>query len=373
MATVFLTESSKNIGGQELQLLQQALYLKAEGHTPFVICRSGSRIEQEAVALELNTETVEFRNVLYWPSIKRFANLLMLHRPVSVICHSGHDSNLSAIVVRLLGFIGFLNPRPSLIRMRTYQPSKAKAFTYNILFDRCYTPSEALRRQLLKNKRIKPEKVEVLYPGIDFKKIQRDALQSVPVEILSKLHPLGARQVVLHPAMLRAEKGHRFMLNVINHLKHDFPEVLYVIAGEGDLLLSLVEEVYKLDLNSYVCFVGMVKPLAPLIALSDVVVMPSLYEPLGMSQIEALGLGIPVVVSDAGGLPETVIHNETGKICPTPEKPDSFDRWVDALSIYLSNRQLAKKHAEKGREVVTRQFDVSTNIQKLLSAVHPSD
>lgn len=369
MATVFLTESSKNIGGQELQLLQQALYLKVEGHLPLVLCRPGSRIEQEARQLELQTEAVGFRNALHFPSIKRIAKLLLQHRPASVICHSGHDSNLSAITVRLLALVGLLKPRPALIRMRTYQPSAAKAFTYNVLFDRCYTPSQALRQQLLKNKKINPKKIDVLYPGIDFKKLKADSQQILPAQVLSKLQTGPTGQLIVHAAMLRGEKGHFFMLDVIEKLIPDFPGLLYVIAGEGGLMDSLVEEVHTRDLMAYVCFVGMVNPVAPLIAKADIVVMPSLYEPLGMSQIEALGLSVPVVVSDAGGLPETVIHNETGKVCPVPGQADSIERWVDALSLYLSNKELAQKHAHRGCEVVTQQFDVSANIKKLLALV----
>lgn len=371
MATVFLTESSKNIGGQELQLLQQALCLKAQGHHPLVLCRSGSRIEQEAHKCGLETEAVAFRNALHFPSMQRLAELLFKHRPVSVICHSGHDSNLSAITVRVLAFFRLLTPRPALIRMRTYQPSKAKAFTYNFLFDRCYTPSQALRQQLLQNKKINPTKVEVLYPGIDFEKIKQDAQLPLSLEVLGKLQGGAQSKIILHAAMLRGEKGHHFMLDVIERLVGDFPDLLYVIAGEGELLNDLVDQVHTRNLLGYVCFVGMIKPVAPLIAMADIVVMPSMYEPLGMSQIEALGLGVPVVVSDVGGLPETVVHNETGKICPAPGKLDSIDRWVDALSIYLSNKELAKRHADRGREVVTQQFDVSSNIRKLLEIVNP--
>ena len=81
MTPIFFSESSKNIGGQELQLLEQAVGLKARGYTPYILCRAGSRISQEAHKLGLNVEYVAFRNAIHPPGVLRFANLVRRHKP----------------------------------------------------------------------------------------------------------------------------------------------------------------------------------------------------------------------------------------------------------------------------------------------------
>ncbi|HEX4916832.1 MAG TPA: glycosyltransferase family 4 protein [Limnobacter sp.] len=372
MTAIFFSESSKNIGGQELQLLQQALGMKAQGYTPYVLCRPGSRIAQEAARRGLQVEHLGFRNALHPPSVLRLSNLLRKHKPVAVVCHSGHDSNLCALTVHALHRLGLLSPRPRLIRMRTYQPGPAKAFTYNQLFDQTFTPSQALKDQLLQNTGVLASRIGVLYPAIDFEAILAQAKSPLPPWLDTVLNDPQQRPVIAHAAMFRVEKGHSFMLQVVQQLLPQFPNLLYVAAGEGDTQDSVRLEAQRLGLAKHLCLPGMLNPSAPLLARADVVVMPSSYEPLGMSQIEALGLGVPVVVSNVGGLPETVQHGETGWLCPAPHHPQAAKAWVEALTEVLLNPQAAKDKAHKGREAVTRQFGHHRNLEVLAGQLkHP--
>jgi glycosyltransferase involved in cell wall biosynthesis len=80
--------------------------------------------------------------------------------------------------------------------------------------------------------------------------------------------------------------------------------------------------------------------------------MPSLDEPLGFAQIEALALGVPVVVSDAGGLPETVVHGETGWIVRAGE----VEAWAGAITEALSDPVRARAMAQQGRSFVEAHF-----------------
>lgn len=369
MTPIFFSESSKNIGGQELQLLEQALGLKAKGYTPHVLCRPGSRISLEASKLGLNVEFIAFRNAIHPPSVLRLANLLRIHKPVAVVCHSSHDANLCSITVHALAKVGWLKPRPTLIRMRTYQPGPAKAFTYNQMFDQTFTPSQALKDQLLQNSGVLPEKISVLYPGIDFESIVEAAAQSLPAELEACLGNLQQRPVIAHAAMFRVEKGHSFMLQVVKALLPKFPNLLYVAAGEGETRETIETEVKRLGLSKHVVLPGMLNPVAPLIRRADVLVMPSSYEPLGMSQIEALGLGVPVVVSNVGGLPETVQSGITGYVCPAPHAKGALSAWVQALEAVLSEPQSARDMAAKGQQAVLAQFGKQSNIDGLLGTI----
>lgn len=369
MTSIFFSESSKNIGGQELQLLEQAVGLKAKGYTPYILCRPGSRISQEAYRLGLNVEFVAFRNAIHPPSVLRLANLVRQHRPVAVVCHSSHDANLCSITIHTLAKIGLLKPRPTLIRMRTYQPGPAKAFTYNQMFDQTFTPSQALKDQLLQNTGVLPEKIGVLYPGVDFESIAAAAALGLPPELDALLSDLQQRPVIAHAAMFRVEKGHSFMLQVVKALLPQFPNLLYVAVGEGDTRQAIETEARRLGLGKHVVLPGMLSPVAPLIKRADVLVMPSSYEPLGMSQIEALGLGVPVVVSNVGGLPETVQSGVTGYVCPAPHAPGALDAWVQALGVVLAEPQKARDMAALGRQTVLAQFGKQSNIDGLVGTI----
>ena len=352
------------MGGQELQLLQQAQALKTQGHAPRIVCRPNSRIAEEARALGLEVDLLTFRNAVHGPSVLGLARLLRKHRPVALVCHSGHDSNVCAITTRALACLGLLAPRPKLIRMRTYLPGPVNAFTYNTLFDQTFTPSQALRAQLLQNSKVRPQKVGVLYPIMNFDALSQAAQQPLPAALSNLLPQHGP--IIVHAAMLREEKGHVFMLGVIKALVNRFPRLLYIAAGEGPNQAAIQAEVERLGLQQHVRLTGMLNPVAPLIARADVLVMPSHQEPLGMSQIEALGLGVPVVVSDAGGLPETVQHGQTGVICPHPATPGAQQAWAQAMAHVVLNPAQAQHMALLGKQSVRAQFGQALSLEFLL-------
>ncbi|MDE2606398.1 MAG: glycosyltransferase [Burkholderiales bacterium] len=365
---VFFAESSPNIGGQELQLLQQAQALQERGWAVRLLCRPGSRVGAEAVARGLPVETVRFRGALDLPSLLRVAALAREHRPLALVCHSGHDANVCALAIRGAAALGLLRPRPRprLLRMRTYQPGRAGAFAYNHLFDASFTPSAGLRAQLLANRAIRPDRVGVLYPAVDFRRLEQ-ADGALPPELEARLAQAGP--VVVHAAMLRPEKGHAFMLQVVRALLPHLPGLLYVAAGDGVERARLEEQARRLGIADHVHFPGLLQPVAPLLRRADVVVMPSLYEPLGMSQVEALALGVPVVVSDVGGLPETVVHGETGWICPSPAAPGALQAWTQALEEVLADPAAARSRALRGGARVRVQFDPEVNLQALVRAL----
>lgn len=355
---VLFTESSRNVGGQELQLLAQADTLRARGIEPLILCRANGRMAEACAARNLPTAPVPFRNSLHPPSILALVRHLDAFRPDALICHSGHDANNAALAARLS------RHRPRLLRARTYQHGLPHAWTYNILVDRTLVPSQEMRKALLTNPRIREERIAVLYPGIPFSDIDRRAVEALPPALAERLARAPQRRIV-HGAMLRHEKGHLFMLDVVARVVRDFPDLCYVIAGEGELRSAIEEKIAALDIGSHVILAGMVDNLPALIRRSELLVMPSTYEPLGMSQIEALGLGIPVLASHTGGIPETVSHERTGLLLP----PGDSAAWSAALAMALQRPREMQALAAAGKLDVQQRFSLETNIDQLLEHI----
>lgn len=355
---ILFSESSANLGGQELQLLQQMAALAERDIAVRLLCRSGSRIDQVARERGLASINVPFRNSLHLPSIVAAARILQAWQPDALISHSGHDANTCAIAARLV------RHRPRLIRVRTYQPGLPHAWTYNRLADLTLVPSEEMRRSLLANPRIRPERIRVLYPGLIFERIDREAEAALPPDIDAWLadHP---GPLLVHAAMLRAEKGHAVMLEAVARLVDVFPTLRYVIAGEGELRVSLAAAVAAMGLSQHVAIAGLLPCVAPLYRRATLVVMPSSYEPLGMSQSEALALGVPVVASRTGGIPETIEDRRTGLLVT----PGDVTEWTATLRWALEHPTEMHGMAQAGREFVRINFPMSRNIDRLLGFI----
>ena len=355
-AVLFL-ESSKNIGGQELQLLQQMQELNRLGWTTKLLCKPQSRIHDFALSKGLDVQATGLRNALHIPSIIEVIKNIRALKPSALVCHSGHDAIIGAIAARI---VGLFHNRPRIIRMRTYQPGIPSSFTYNYLFDKTYTPSEHLRKKILKNKKIQESKVGVLYPGIDFKKLD-EAAGNLSRDLLEwvKNHP---GRIICHGAMLRGEKGHATILHALPQVIQTIPDVRYVIAGEGGEKETLQEMVAKLNLHEHVYFAGMVSPIAALLKISDLAILPSLMEPLGMFQIESQYLGIPTLASDVDGIPETLIHEKTGLLV----QAGNSDAWAHQIIWALTHLPQMQEWAKQGSVFVKNKFSKASNTQQLL-------
>jgi glycosyltransferase involved in cell wall biosynthesis len=250
-----------------------------------------------------------------------------------------------------------------LYRVKTFQHGSPIAFPYNYFFSKTLTPSENLRSKLLENSAIHPNKIEVLYPGIHFDSLDQQG-QDLPAWILEWLssHP---GPIISHGAILRGEKGHKTILMALVQVKKTFPNVRYLIAGEGFEKSMLEAEIARLDLTNNVLFTGILSHIAPLLRLSDIAVLPSLIEPLGMFQIESQYLEVPTIVSNVGGVPETILDQKTGLMI----EAGNADSWAKAIIWTLSNPAEAKKMAQEGKRYVTNKFSLSANTTKLIELI----
>ena len=355
MRRILFSESGPNLGGQELQLLQQMTALRGRGVEVKLVCKATSAIYRAAQERGLDVEVVAFRNSLHLPSILKLAKLMRAWRPDAVISHSGHDANNCALAASLL------RSRPLLVRARTYQHGIPHAWTYNRLSDLTIVPSREMQERVLQNRKVKAERIHILYPGQDFATIAANAELPLPQHIE---HWLAAHpgRLLVHAAMLRGEKGHSFMLDVVAKLIADIPDLRYVIAGEGPERAAIENKIRELELEPHVFLAGMVQPVAALLKRAGVVIMPSLVEPLGMAQIEALSLGVPVIGSNAGGIPETITHQRTGLLA----EPGVLLAWQQVIAWAFEHYDQMQAMAEAGKADVYDRFSIEANIDRLL-------
>jgi glycosyltransferase involved in cell wall biosynthesis len=358
---ILFLESSKNIGGQELQLLQQMHELNKLGYETKLLCKPGSRVYEFAISNRLNVELIGFRNALHLPSIFAVIRQILTFRPAALVCHSGHDAIVGSLAARLMCIFGV---GPEVIRMRTYQPGIPSSFAYNYLFDKTYTPSKHLREKILANKNIQDDRIGVLYPGIDFSKL--DTVSSDLPDHLSQWLSDHPGSIICHGAMLRGEKGHEVILRALPEVIQHVPDIRYVIAGEGPEESNLKRLVAELNLEDHVYFVGMVSPIAPLLKISALAILPSLMEPLGMFQIESQYLEIPTMASDIDGIPETLIHQETGLLVAAGD----VSAWAQNMIWALANKEVMKAWAKAGKIYVLDKFSMANNTKELVNIIN---
>lgn len=126
-------------------------------------------------------------------------------------------------------------------------------------------------------------------------------------------------------------KGHDVLLRAFARARAVVPGLELELAGSGELEDELRQRVDELHLGEAVRFLGLVSPIGPLMEAAGVVVVPSLGEGFGMVALEAMERGRAVIASDVGGLPEIVVHGETGLIVPRSDQ-ESLARAIVELA-----------------------------------------
>ena len=152
--------------------------------------------------------------------------------------------------------------------------------------------SQHLRQQLIDRYRADPERVRVIYNAVR------------PSERLAQIDP--SRRMVLYLGRLAAMKGVDTFLRAAARVVPSFPEVLFVIAGEGPEYGRLIELAARLGIGDRVMFLGKVTDdeREILLAGSSVFVLPSVVEPFGIAALEAMAAGVPTIVSKTSGVAE---------------------------------------------------------------------
>ena len=159
---------------------------------------------------------------------------------------------------------------------------------------------------------------------------------------------------IVVPGRLVAEKGHMDLLDVIKKLEGAGFTFPWVFAGGGVLESKISDKIKQLELEKTVTITGVLpqSQFFSVMAQSQLVVLPSLFEGFGMAAAEAMMLGKAVVVSDAGGLAELVVDNETGLMFT---KGDN-DQMVEKLQLILKDEKLKIKLARSGQKYAMENF-----------------
>ena len=187
----------------------------------------------------------------------------------------------------------------------------------------CVAHAEA---ELFLKYRLSPsQKIHVIHPGIPLARFQN--IRQEPNSWRETLG-LGQSPVILVVCRLNIPRDFDTMLKAIQGLQHHIPDVQLLIAGDGPQRPKIEQQIQALNLAKHVRLLGFRQDIPQLMALSDVFLLTSYgWEGFPISALEAQAVGLPVIITDAGGSAEAVVHGRTGFVVPKCD--------VDALTQAL--------------------------------------
>lgn len=238
--------------------------------------------------------------------------------------------------------------------------------------------SDGMRRDILRSyPALDPTRVHVVHNGIDLE-------QWHPIDDPELVRALGVdpdRPSVVFVGRITRQKGLPYLLRAAAQLP---PEVQLVLCAGAPDTPQILEEVrsgvaaLQQDRSGVVWIDRLLSrhELSALLTAATTFVCPSVYEPLGIVNLEAMACGAPVVASATGGIPEVVADGETGRLVPieqvqdgtgTPVDPDRFvNDLATALIETVTDPESARRMGEAGRRRAEAHFSWSAIADRTL-------
>jgi starch synthase len=245
--------------------------------------------------------------------------------------------------------------------------------------------SEGMRRDILRSyPALDPERVHVVHNGIDAQLWAPD--RSEAARRVVEGHGVDpGRPAVVFVGRITRQKGLPYLLRACAELPPEVQLVFCAGAPDTPEIRAEVEDLIAAlrTRREGVVWIAEMLPRGEVVALlshATVFVCPSIYEPLGIVNLEAMACALPVVATATGGIPEVVVDGETGWLVPIDQHQDGTGTPIDperfvadlaaALKDAVSDLDRARERGEAGRRRAVESFSWSSIGERTLAVYH---
>lgn len=231
----------------------------------------------------------------------------------------------------------------------TYEP--VVTFTIN-QSDGATAVSDYLKRETFKNFKV-DRPIEMIHNFVDLKRFHKEKKMHFKAAIAP-----GGEKILVHTSNFRRVKRTEDVVKVFSKIHDKIPSKLLLI-GDGPDRQAVEHLSRDLNLGEDVRFLGKQEAVEEILAISDLFLMPSEYESFGLAALEAMACEVPVVSTNAGGIPEIQIQGVTGFMSKVG---DVDDMATNALKIFSSAETLNKFKQQAHEQ--SKQFDIENILPK---------
>jgi N-acetyl-alpha-D-glucosaminyl L-malate synthase BshA len=203
--------------------------------------------------------------------------------------------------------------------------------------------SESLRQDTLRHFEVTND-IRVIYNFID-----TSLYQFNPDDCIKKITSPNGEKVIMHISNFRPVKRIPDVIRAFALIRKDIPSKL-VMIGDGPERQPAEDLATELGITQDVIFLGKIKSTENILPCADLFLLPSDAESFGVSALEAMASGVPVISTNVGGVPEVQVHGETGFLSKVGDYADMAKNAIYILQDEERHRQFAKKAKERAEQ-----------------------
>jgi glycosyltransferase involved in cell wall biosynthesis len=348
--TVIHVETGKHLYGGALQVFYLLRGLMDKPVRNILVCSKGSDIAKTAVNLVDKIYEIPVKGDLDIVFIYRLKSLIKEEQADLVHLHSRRGADILGGIAAHLAWVKCIcsrrvdNPEHPFIAKLKYR-----------LYDRVITISNGIREVLLKEG-VPPDKVVCVHSAVDSVKYAQPAER----EWFEKEFSIKPGCLVLGViAQFIKRKGHRHLFAALPEVIAKFPNIQVLLFGKGPEEEDLLKQIDKQNLNDYVHIAGFRNDLHRILPNLYAVVHPADMEGLGVSLLQAAAAGIPIIGTNAGGIPEIVRNEQNGLLI----EPRNVEQLKAALLRLLTNNTQAREWGQMGQHIVNTEFSIDAMVE----------
>ncbi|MDQ1284100.1 MAG: hypothetical protein QG620_448 [Patescibacteria group bacterium] len=326
-------------------------------HTIITLKKRGelaNKFEEKNIPL-INIEQKNFFNIR---SYRQLLKTVKNTQPDLVVTYLFHADAIGRLFLQV-----FTNTKIIPFLRTTYNHKKyfsaqlfeklTKHFVKNYLAN-----SQSVKNFYVKNIGVPPEKITVIPNGIDvdfYDKIKRD-------ENLRK--SLGIKKeetAIICVANLHINKGHKYLLEAFEEVYRENKGLKLLLVGDGEEKENLLKQVKNYQSEKNILFLGKRNDVPQLLKISDIFILPTLFEGMSNAIIEAMAAEVPIITTDIPENHNLIENKKSGLLFPA----DNVRRLVKAIELLTDNSTLRKKFSQNSLQRAKEKFDIQTVVNQL--------
>ncbi len=351
---LFIT-SNLGIGGLERVIVQLCIHLDRNLFTPAVCCiHFKGELAEELQNQDIKIFNLSSRKPDYF-AFKKIISVIDEFKPLIV-----HTHNINASIDGIIASV--IKKIPVKIHTdhaRRFPDKKRYMFAERVMscfVNKIIAVSEETKQNLIRFEKIASKKIQVIHNGISGIELRNKSQNDLTRK------ELGLTQfqfIVGTVSRLETQKGLIYLIRAFPEILREFPNSCLVITGQGSQYETLRQEAKNIGIEEKVKLTGPKLQICQIFNILDIYVLPSVWEGLPMSLLEAMSCQRPIVATSVGGIPQAITDGESGILVP----PASSSSLALATSALLKDCSLRTRLALGARQRFEKEFTVTKMMQ----------
>lgn len=281
---------------------------------------------------------------------------------IEIVQSYSHTANIILPIVSFFAGIKIrvTSQRMSLDRLPKKIQIADKLIQNSFFVKKIVSVSEGTRVSCIKFQKINPGKIVTIPNGIDIDELKNKVDHKKSNLLLKEFNIKNDNTIkIVVVARLYPQKGHKYLFEILPKIISHNKEVKFFLVGDGELRVEFEKYIRQSNLQDLVLLLGARNDVANILSISDIFILPSLWEGMPNSVMEAMALGVPVIATNVDGTPELINSNEVGRLVPAANS----QALLKSLVELIDDEQLRKRISSEAMKHLNKHFSLNQTIK----------